>query len=99
MLFASANRWQGDLTPTRSMDDPFDPRAIWKLWNTFGISSATMYGWWLAEEGSGVAPIVTNSSDVKCTAFVKRLEGTLIVLANFGAAQAVRLSYDWNVLC
>eukprot|EP00927_Polykrikos_kofoidii_P061196 TRINITY_DN56063_c0_g1_i1.p1 TRINITY_DN56063_c0_g1~~TRINITY_DN56063_c0_g1_i1.p1 ORF type:complete len:1048 (-),score=123.99 TRINITY_DN56063_c0_g1_i1:122-3043(-) len=99
MLFGNANRWQDDLINSEStLENPFDPRSIWRLWDSFGISTATMYGWWLAEEATGTAPVLTNASDVKCTVFLKPGEAALLVLANFGARQSVKLSFDWNVI-
>eukprot|EP00747_Dinoflagellata_sp_TGD_P078072 gnl/TRDRNA2_/TRDRNA2_159884_c2_seq1.p1 gnl/TRDRNA2_/TRDRNA2_159884_c2~~gnl/TRDRNA2_/TRDRNA2_159884_c2_seq1.p1 ORF type:complete len:516 (-),score=82.86 gnl/TRDRNA2_/TRDRNA2_159884_c2_seq1:57-1496(-) len=97
-LFASANRWQDNLGQFSGSSAPFDPRAIWNLWESFGISSSTMYGWWLADEGIAALPVVPNSTEVKCTTFLRKGHGALIVLANFGAEQAVHLQYDWQQL-
>jgi len=96
MLFASANRWQDNLA-TPGSSAAFDPRAVWALWASFGISDATMYGWWLADEGD-VVPVTTNSSDVKCTVYAKPGKA-LLALANFGPAPvAVALVFDWGRL-
>jgi len=97
MLFASANRWQDNLGMKAGSSDAFDPRAIWALWGSFNISDSRMYGWWLTEEGGDV-PVMPNSSEVKCTTYVRPGVGALVVLANFGAAQAVRLGYNWTLL-
>jgi len=96
MLVASSNRWQDNLL-TPGDTSTFDPRAVWAMWDSFDISSATMYGWWAPVEGHAV-PIVTNSSDVKCTSYVHYGKAALIVLANFGSAQDVQLSFDWKML-
>jgi len=96
MLVASSNRWQDNLL-TPGDTSTFDPRAVWALWDSFNISAATMHGWWASEEGHPV-PIVSNSSDVKCTSFVHYGRTALIVLANFGSAQNVQLSFDWEML-
>merc|ERR1719356_381822 len=96
MLFASANRWQDDLS-TPGSSTAFDPRAVWALWASFGISASTMYGWWLADEGSAV-PVTTNSSDVKCTVYAKP-DRALIALASFGPSHVVvTLRFDWGML-
>ena len=40
MLFGNANRWQCSLDgPVGGC--PFDPRAVWRLWEDFGISNGT----------------------------------------------------------
>lgn len=97
MLVASANRWQDNLGQVSGSSSPFDPRSVWALWESFGIASAEMFGWWFPFENRHV-PIVPNSTEVKCTTFVKKGNIVLIVLANFGAEQAVTLSYDWQLL-
>ena len=54
MLFGMTNRlpWTGG-----------DPRELWKAWDDFGISSATMYGWWAFPD----APVHTGSLEVLAT--------------------------------
>jgi hypothetical protein len=103
MLFGNANRWQCALDdPVGSC--PFDPRAVWGLWADFGIASATLHGWWMAREraGAGYKPPVTSSGaagGVQATAFVRRGEKTLVVLASFATNDTtVTLDIDWSAL-
>ena len=43
LLYGSANRWQSaNAAAPPGQSDPFDPRAIWALWDAFDISTATM---------------------------------------------------------
>lgn len=100
MLFASADRWQSKSMPGDSGSgepDPFDPRGVWALWDSFGISDSTMHGWWQAEETEGSPiPVQTNHPDVKCTTYIQK-ESALIVLANFGKVNVtVHLAYNWT---
>lgn len=96
MLFGSANRWQGPFDVPLGTS-PFDPRAVWALWDRFGIDSAVMYGFWLdAERGAGTVPAVANDTGVKVTAFVRRGQATLLALASFVPRNlSVTLKVDW----
>jgi hypothetical protein len=101
MLFASGNRWQGDFTGAAAgVGDPFDPRSLWKLWHTFGISESTMYGWWMERErGNGTVPVTCSSSVVKVTSYVRKGNATLLALASFASADTkVTLTIDWVAL-
>ena len=42
MLVASSNRWQASLSEGPS-NDPFDPRSLWKLWDSFNVDTSIMY--------------------------------------------------------
>jgi len=95
MLFGNANRWQPGGT-----DDPFDPRSIWSLWASFGIERATLYGWWMERErGAGTVPVSASNSSVKVTAYVRKGEATIIVVASFLPVDvSVTLQIDWAKL-
>lgn len=99
MLFGNANRWQGALD-TVPDNNPFDPRAIWTLWETFGISTATMHGWWLnRERGAGTVPVRTSNASVLVTAYVHHGNATLLALASFLRVDvSVTLVIDWTAL-
>jgi hypothetical protein len=96
MLVASSFRYSGA--------GPFDPRALWKLWDSFAIETSTMIGWWSAiEEGNNTVPVRCgeDNSEVKVTTFVKHGEAAMIVLADWNeAALSVdcTLSYNWSAL-
>lgn len=50
MLVGSAFRYTGD--------GPFDPVALWALWDAFNIQSSVMIGWWEdIENGPGTVPV------------------------------------------
>ena len=96
MLVGSANRWSpGNGLPGDAPTDDFDPRALWRLWESFGISSASMRGWWLP---AAERPVATNDTAVKVTSYV-RDASVLIVLATFAPHDcAVTLAIDWDAL-
>jgi len=83
MLYGMTNRlhWQGD------------PRAIWRLWDDFGIADATMIGYWEPD-----CPIRTDSPDVLATVYHKPGR-TLLSLASWSKQKAsCRLTIDWQAL-
>eukprot|EP00755_Sulcionema_specki_P008006 Sspe_Gene.39757::Locus_19166_Transcript_1_1_Confidence_1.000_Length_3163::g.39757::m.39757 len=98
MLHASANRWQCGLTgPVGSC--PFDPRAVWMLWDSFAIHTATMYGYWLQiEDPAYTLPVTTSEGTVKVTSYVKKGTATLIVLASFGESVNTTLTINWGLV-
>lgn len=83
MLYGMTNRlgWQGD------------PRAIWKLWDDFGIAKARMLGYW-----DPACPVRTGQDQVLATAYV--LPGkTLICVASWAPQPVdVKLIFDWKAL-
>ena len=101
MLVGSAFRYT-------ERDTPFNPRALWKLWDAFGIQNATTYGWWEAVEQPGVAgavPVQASNPAFKTTSYVKKGEATMVVVADFSAnleanyTSEVRLQaieWGWN---
>lgn len=99
MLVASSNRWQGALDSDPS-SDPFDPRSLWRLWDSFGIDSAVMHGWWLdRERGNGTVPVTASDPRVKVTSYVKKGEATLLAVASFATTSLnVTLAIDWTAL-
>jgi hypothetical protein len=103
MLVGSANRWQSaaaSIPPSSA--DPFDPRSVWKLWDSFRIEQAVMHGWWLDKErGNGTVPVSSSHPMVKVTSYVKKGEGTLLAVASFAPAATnltVTLTVDWDAL-
>ncbi|MCX5756909.1 MAG: DUF6067 family protein [Candidatus Hydrogenedentes bacterium] len=83
MVYGMTNRygWQGD------------PRAIWKLWDAFGIQDARMIGYW-----DKACPVKTGRTDVLATAYVKQGR-TLVALASWAQEPAnVTLAIDWAAL-
>ena len=55
MLVGSAFRYTGG--------GPFDPTALWSLWDAFDIQSSEMIGWWEdVENGAGTVPVRATAS-------------------------------------
>jgi len=83
MIYGMTNRlhWQGD------------PRAIWKVWDDFGIQDARMIGYW-----DPACPVKTDREDVLATVY--RREGrTLIALASWAKDPiSCKLRIDWQAL-
>eukprot|EP01062_Namystynia_karyoxenos_P039556 TRINITY_DN28723_c0_g6_i1.p1 TRINITY_DN28723_c0_g6~~TRINITY_DN28723_c0_g6_i1.p1 ORF type:complete len:1255 (+),score=349.79 TRINITY_DN28723_c0_g6_i1:72-3767(+) len=99
MLFASTNRWQCALNdPVGSC--PYDPRAIWQLWEDFGIENATMWGWWMEKErGQGTLPVTASAGEVKVTTYVRKGHSALLAIASWSSTPAnVTLSINWAQL-
>ncbi|MBI4328218.1 MAG: hypothetical protein HY674_23560 [Chloroflexi bacterium] len=70
-----------------------DPRALWKVWDEFGIQDARMLGYWAKS-----CPIQTGRNDLLATAYVKPGQ-TLLALASWAKEDApVRLLIEWPAL-
>ena len=85
MLFGMTNRlpWTGS-----------DPRALWKAWDNFGISGATMHGWWTLSD----APAHTGSPEVLATAYV-RPGRTMVAIASWAKdTVTTQLVINWKAL-
>jgi hypothetical protein len=70
-----------------------DPRAMWKVWDEFGIQEARMIGYW-----DPACPVKTDCADVLATAYVRQGK-TLVSLASWAANPVTpRLSIDCAAL-
>jgi hypothetical protein len=95
MLQDGGNAWRGMLYGmTSRLPWAGDPRALWKVWDDFGIQDAEMYGYW-----SPSCPIkVANGNNVQITSYVKQ-GATLIAIASWEKDEVlVSLEIDWKVL-
>jgi hypothetical protein len=71
-----------------------DPRHLWALWDSFGISQARMFGYWHRE-----CPVRTDQPKVLATAYVKPGGSTLISVASWAAEPVTcHLVIDWAKL-
>ena len=77
LAHGSTNRWQaishaaGCTKNISTGCDPFDPRDVWALQSSFGISESVMVGWWVElEEGREKLPVTTTAEDVKVTTYL-----------------------------
>jgi len=70
-----------------------DPRAIWQVWDAFGIDKAAMYGYW-----SPNCPVRTDEPDILTTVYLKPGEA-LVALASWAEeTKQVKLKVDWEKL-
>jgi hypothetical protein len=94
MLQDGGNKWRGMLYGmTARMPWSGDPRAVWKVWDEFGISEARMIGYWDA-----ACPVKTGRPDILATAYV-RPGRTLVSVASWAPQAApVHLEIDWKAL-
>jgi hypothetical protein len=96
MLQDGGNPWRGmiyGMTNRMPWSDNADPRALWKLWDEFGMKGTEMIGYW-----SENCPVKTNNDKVLATVYKKK--GTaLISIASWGDGNAdVQLKIDWKKL-
>jgi len=88
MLFGMSNRagWNGF--------DPNDNVNLWKLWDSFDITKANMYGWW-----NHSTPVMTKRDDVLATAYVRPGISTLIAIASWNENDvSITLKIKWQKL-
>ncbi|MFQ5721002.1 MAG: glycoside hydrolase domain-containing protein [Candidatus Aminicenantales bacterium] len=68
-----------------------DPRAIWKIWDNFGLEKAQMFGYW-----SPRCPLRTDHNDILVTAYVREKK-VLVAIASWAQErQEVKLKIDWG---
>lgn len=93
MLHGGGNPWRG-MVYGMTVRHPWitegvtcDPRAIWNVWDNFGIADAKMLGYWEDD------PVVTTSHpEVKATAYVK--DGKMLVSIASWANDAVNVTLN-----
>jgi hypothetical protein len=94
MLQNNGNLWRGMIYGmTNRLGWGGDPRAIWKVWDDFGIQDAQMIGYWESD-----CPVKTNNKDVLATVY--RKEGkSLISIASWAKEPVTcKLEIDWKAL-
>ncbi|MBN1909322.1 MAG: hypothetical protein JW818_06260 [Pirellulales bacterium] len=83
MVFGMTNRWGWG----------GDPRAIWTLWDEFGLQGSQMIGYW-----SPRCPVATDQKDVLATVY-RRPDRALVAVASWAPERAeVKLKIDWKSL-
>jgi hypothetical protein len=96
MLQDGGNPYRGmiyGMTNRMPWDDNADPRAIWKLWDEFGIKNSKMIGYW-----SENCPVKTNNDKVLATVY-KKEQSVLISIASWAeSASTINLMIDWKKL-
>jgi hypothetical protein len=94
MLQGGGNPWRGMVYGmTSRLGWGGDPRALWKVWDEFGIAQSRMIGYWDA-----TCPVKTGRDDVLATVY-QREGQTLVALASWASATAsVPLALDFRRL-
>ena len=92
MLQDGGNPWRGMLYGmTSRLPWAGDPRALWKVWDDFGIQEAEMVGYWVSS-----CPVKTGNKDVKVTAYIKD-DKIMIALASWALEEvSLDLKIDWK---
>ncbi|WP_431214110.1 glycoside hydrolase domain-containing protein [Puia sp. P3] len=93
MLQDGGNPWRGmvyGMTNRMPWSDNADPRAIWKVWDEFGMKGTEMIGYW-----SGRCPVSTTNNNILSTVY-KRRNAALVAIASWALSDTtVRLKIDW----
>jgi hypothetical protein len=94
MLQDGGNAWRGMLYGmTNRLGWQGDPRAVFRLWDDFGIKEAKMIGYW-----DPACPVQTNHPNVLATAY-RRPDRTLVAVASWAKEPVnCRLTIDWKAL-
>lgn len=95
MLQDGGNPWRGMLYGiTQRAPWSGDPRAVWKVWDDFGILDSEMIGYWVKDN-----PVQTGREKTPATVYVRTGERALIAVATWENADTpVTLSVDWKAL-
>ncbi len=96
MLQDGGNPWRGmvfGMTNRMPWSAEADPRALWKLWDAFGMKGSTLLGWWAPS-----VPVKTGRDDVKATVYRRNGRSLVAVASWANAPVSVRLSVDWKAL-
>ena len=99
MLQGGGNRWRGMVYgmtvrhPWTTEGVTCDPRPVWKIWDEFGIESATMKGYWEKD-----CPVRTDHPDINATVYEKK-GVSLIAVASWNKQPVVfKFQFDWKAL-
>jgi len=97
MLQGGGNPWRGMVYgmtvryPWYTEGVNCDPRAIWKIWDQFGIARSKMIGYWRKDN-----LITTSDSSVSATVYIKN-DRMLIALASWAKDTVqVKLNINWK---
>ena len=96
MLWEGGNKWRGmiyGMTNRMPWSNDADPRPLWNLWDSFGMRSSRMIGYWVKS-----VPVKTSDSLVKATVYMKPGKA-LVAIASWAAGnEAINLQVDWKAL-
>jgi hypothetical protein len=94
MLQDGGNPWRGMVYGmTARLAHGGDPRPLWREWDAFGITEATMLGYWSPRN-----PVATGRDDVLATTYLR--DGRALVAVASWADEPVemRLDIDWAAI-
>jgi len=95
MLQGGGNAWRGMLygmTPRLPWSG--NPRAVWKLWDDFGIADAEMMGYWSPD-----CPVRTGHKDILATVYRRKGTSALVCVASWAPKPVhCTLEIDWKAL-
>jgi hypothetical protein len=96
MLQDGGNPWRGmvyGMTNRMPWIEGRDARAIWKVWDTFGIQGSKMIGYWVENN-----PVKTDAGTVLATSYVKE-KSALVSIASWAESDTdFHLKIDWKAL-
>jgi len=94
MLQDGGNQWRGMVYGmTARLPWAGNPRALWKIWDSFGIMDSRMVGYWSPD-----CPVKTGNSKVLATAYVRQ-DSIMIALGSWADnEEQVKLEIDWGSL-
>lgn len=96
MLQGGGNPWRGmiyGMTNRMPWSDNADPRAIWKLWDDFGMQGTEMIGYW-----SGNCPVKTDNEKVLATVYQKKGKALISIASWADETVDIALKIDWKKL-
>ncbi|MBL7863917.1 MAG: hypothetical protein JNK10_03510 [Cyclobacteriaceae bacterium] len=96
MLEGGGNPWRGmvyGMTNRMPWTDNSDPRALWKLWDDFGIQGSEMIGYWVDTN-----PVKSTHPEVLATIYRKK-DAVLVSIASWASEDVkTKLAIDWKAL-
>jgi hypothetical protein len=94
MLEKGGNPWRGMLFGmTSRLPWAGDPRALWTVWDEFGMVGSRMIGYWVPD-----SPVKSDRPDVPATVYV-RPDRVLVAIGSWAPGEvSVRLGIDWESL-
>ena len=94
MLQDGGNQWRGMVYGmTARLPWAGNPRALWKIWDSFGIKESRMVGYWSPD-----CPVKTGNSKVLATAYVRQ-DSIMIAIGSWAdKEEQVKLEIDWESL-
>ena len=96
MLQDGGNPYRGmiyGMTNRMPWSDNADPRALWKVWDDFGMKGSKMLGYW-AES----CPIKTSNEKVLATVYKKKGAALVSIASWADTSVEVTLQIDWKKL-